>query len=116
MAKSRVHSFSCKFRPRNKICCFNTSVRELSRLCIPKCIKSYLSIPYMYVPELSFDGQRTARIKIGHGGVLDKHAHGVMAIGLEGGCKILPRLLHGKKVHNHTTHSNHYIGLNKLLV
>ncbi|KAG8227218.1 hypothetical protein J437_LFUL003424 [Ladona fulva] len=36
-------------------------------------------------------------LKVGHGGVLDKTATGVLVLGLCNGCKILPKFLHGTK-------------------
>ncbi|XP_046382440.1 probable tRNA pseudouridine synthase 1, partial [Ischnura elegans] len=35
--------------------------------------------------------------KVGHGGVLDRTATGVLAIGVGRGCKLLPKFLHGVK-------------------
>ncbi|ESN90383.1 hypothetical protein HELRODRAFT_70692, partial [Helobdella robusta] len=36
-------------------------------------------------------------LKVGHGGTLDKDAHGVLAVGVGNGCKHLTKLLHGPK-------------------
>jgi tRNA pseudouridine55 synthase len=55
--------------------------------------------------ELKVPGERERkrkRIKVGHGGTLDKGAEGVLVVGIGNGCKELKRFLEGNKKYHVT--------------